>query len=108
MLVRYSYLECSLLLFCFLYNIAHNFLVKRLESCHCLHLIFCCCEQPGFQVLLGDYDFVTFATNLPWDFSRTKFDYSSATKRGTVGYRPIEVWVCFIILVYYITFVVKF
>ena len=78
--------------------VAHNFLVKRMKSCYCQSLIFCSCEQPGFCILLGDYDFVSFATNQKWDFTRTKFDYSKKSiKRGTHGYRPIEVrmYICY-------------
>ena len=56
-------------------------------------MIFCSCEQPGFQVLLGDYDFVTFATDVQWDFLKTRYEYSSTSKRGTAGYKPIEVCV---------------
>ena len=73
-------------------SVAHNFLVRRMESCHCKPLIFCSCEHSGFCILLGDYDFVSFATNQKWDFTTTKFDYSKKLiKRGTLGYRPIEV-----------------
>ena len=73
-------------------SVAHNFLVRRMKSCHCKPLIFCSCEHSGFCILLGDYDFVSFATNQKWDFTTTKFDYSKKLiKRGTLGYRPIEV-----------------
>ena len=63
-----------------------------MKSCQCQPLISCSCEEPGFCVLLGDYDFISFATRENWDFTKTKFDYSKkSTKRGTIGYRPIEV-----------------
>lgn len=67
-----------------------------MKTCECEPLLFCSCEQPGFCVLLGDYDFVSLPTNEKWDFERIHFDYSKKRKRGTLGYRPIEVCMLYI------------